>query len=62
MITKNKVSSVMVEPTAVIARSSVGGLLKLEVKPGGGTAAGILDNGTPGGNSKGIVTCNEKSA
>ena len=52
----------MVEPTAVIAYWSVGGLFKLGVKPGGGTAAGISGNGTPGGSSKGIVVCNEKSA
>ena len=52
----------MAEPTAVIAHWSVGGLSRLEVKPGGGAAAGILVNGIPGGKSKGIVEYEKQSS
>ena len=52
---------VMTEHTATIAEWSVGGLTKLEDRPGGGTALGTLDSGTPGGNSKDMLIGFESS-
>ena len=45
----------MTEQTAAITERSVGGLTTLGDGPGGGTALGILDSGTPCGNSKDIL-------
>lgn len=55
MITKMNVSKVMTEQTATIAEWSVGGLTKSGDRPGGGTALGTLDSGTPCGNSEDIL-------